>query len=113
MRQPAARLSKHQPATPLPFKVAESDGDGPLIVTTHKVKVPIVGCAYHGDTDTDAEAIQDAEYLVHAANAYPKLIAALKNAESFLAGFDDCDNPEDRPADLSLIRALLRELGES
>ena len=52
-------------------------------------------------------ARQDAAYIVHAANAYPKLVEAIKDdLKSYLGDF-----PQDHPA--TKLRALLRELGEA
>ena len=55
-------------------------------------------------------ARQDAAYIVHAANAYPKLIEALRvSLRVSSLPFDHADkraNPE-------RLRALLRELGEA
>ena len=43
--------------------------------------------------------------------ATPDLLAAAQTAESFLAGFEDCDNPADVPAALATVRAALAKVG--
>ena len=50
---------------------------------------------------------EDTAYAVHAANAYPKLVDALKAANQFLH-----DNAPEGDATLAQTSALLRELGE-
>lgn len=90
--------TKHQPATPLPFRIAEERSDYAEIVG------PLDG--------TVAYASQEyAAYLAHAANSYPKLVEALRNLAL------RCDGAEGVRADGSNIdtahaAGLLRELGE-
>lgn len=83
---------KHQPATPLPWYFAPLSG----IVRQMEEDGTKRVCSLHVREDAE----QDGEYLQHAANAYPKLVAMLLRAaldENYEA--DDC-------------RALLRDLGE-
>jgi hypothetical protein len=92
-------MIKHQPATPLPWNAwVDEEGEGPEL-ETHNVS---------GSNDKficetlSAEPKVDAAYIEHAANAYPKLVAALEMAFSRLA--DKAAREE--------IAALLLELGE-
>lgn len=38
----------------------------------------------------------------------PEMLAALRCAESFLSGFEDCDDPEDIPEALAVVRDLIK-----
>jgi len=88
--------TKHQPATPLPWVlratmytwqvVANEDYQGPFVLMGNQHHEP------HKD---------DVEYAAHTANAYPRLVQALRDLV-------EChDDAEARRA-----RTLLRELGE-
>ena len=91
-----------KPAAPLPYRCdshpeedfAEilSSNDGPVARTTH----------------------DDAAYIVHACNAYPKLVEALRVAADQIAYLQEISgNDKHGPLDaLRDARALLRELGE-
>ena len=93
-------LSK-RPATPLPWTFRES---GPTAYgVLGSVHIPRERSAKHNTRD-------DAAYIVHAANSYPRLVEAL----------DAILNLDAKPMDHSLkekivldARALLRSLGES
>ena len=92
---------KHQPLQPLPFST------GSLNKTI---------AAADGEYVAETASIQDSEYLTHAANAYPKLVEALRrkiaerealNASLYKTIKDASD------AELDADKALLRELGEA
>jgi hypothetical protein len=86
-------VTKHTPATPLPWTHQ----------ATRKPMMPLV--AANGEWISSpynrVGDIEDFEYIAHAANAYPKLVEALREV---IAGRYE--------ADASRARALLRELGE-
>ncbi len=87
---------KHQPATPLPWRVSSD------------AKLRILGALHTGSRTIREQAgtgqcVNDAIYIAHAANAYPKLVAALNLAYSRL---DDKAAREE-------IGALLNGLGEA
>lgn len=63
------------PATPLPW-VRE--------VTRFKVNVLAERKVVSATGRVDADAQADAAYIIHACNAYPKLIAELRNAEQHI-----------------------------
>ena len=95
-------MTKHKPATPLPWKYNKA-------VTIHAVS----GARRVVCKETHEEAQYDLPYLTHAANAYPRLVEALRDADQLwaldesereLTGFDKSWNDK--------RRALLRELGE-
>jgi len=80
----------HKPATPLPWTVLES-----------------------------GEELQDHAYKVHAANAYPLLVEALRKARTMAAagapraaGNPHLMNPSDAEQ-IAKFDALLREIGEA
>lgn len=99
--------TKHKPDTPLPWSAAVSfDGrpiEDPLeyespgfydnkgIYSESSDKYP-VGCSEYNVF----QAPEDYVYIIHAANAYPRLVEALKNTPQTSAAHD-----------------LLRELGET
>ena len=87
-----------KPATPLPWKSVQADqGSFSTFWILDEERE---------DADVDD---QNADYIAHAANAYPKLVEALRNAleqidhqAASAAGWPDSEN----------ARILLRELGE-
>lgn len=96
-------MTKHAPATPLPWK------DGPVFQTDHRG-------IFFDDTSkpgkwqrrVDSDSLQrglyepdDAAYIAHAANAYPRLVEALRMI------MRDAGN-----RDVGQVSDLLRELGE-
>jgi hypothetical protein len=109
-------VTKHTPATPLPWTHQ----------ATRKPMMPLV--AANGEWISSpynrVGDIEDFEYIAHAANAYPKLVAALRTLTAL------CDNVpvfqlDDGKASVKAVRlagkftdahrvaaALLRELGE-
>lgn len=94
--------AKHAPATPLPWK---SEDDGRFLLVFHGEQKPVGAffpvLDYNEAIHPDSRA--DYEYIAHAANAYPKLVAALDLA---YAKLDDKGAREE-------IGALLHELGEA
>lgn len=92
--------TNHKPATPLPWRVSS------------------MGYLCNGNmalASTDASgghvlsmAVADAEYTAHTANAYPKLVEALRTV---IDSADSSISPEAFRRE-KLARALLRELGE-
>ena len=95
----------HNPATPLPWVEALTgqigtsvfDGAGRVVASTDT----------HRYTAGERE-IQDATYIAHAANAYPRLIEALRDALTLIYSAGDlADHAEYARGD-----ALLRLLGE-
>lgn len=94
------------PATPLPFKVAVVRNE------PSKMYALIAAADESYPVRTDGpDASADAAYVVHAANAYPKLVAALKGTQRLLLTIQDRNNRADAIHDE--IERLLLELGES
>jgi len=93
----------HKPATQLPWKLSEAF---PYIVTTPSDRI--------AETLGSDRAIKNdnAAYIAHAANAYPRLVSYLEDALVFVDYVADNGNNE---ADMVAhgIRTLLRELGEA
>ena len=91
-------MSKHIPGTPLPWKIIDQEKIEGLDLRNLKSLAHISDAPAGAMTQVLAEIIGvvDAQYMAHTANAYPKLIAAIKACL-----------PHD-PA----IASLLRELGE-
>lgn len=81
--------ANHKPATPLPWDFAITER-GPIVVDSEGDPVPA-----HSDT---------AAYSAHAANAYPRLVEALR------ALYDDANGSGWSSA--AAANSLLRELGE-
>lgn len=92
--------TNNKPATALPW-VAQDFG--------HMVEIQPRGDDPEGLATVNAA--RDARYIVHAANAYPELVAALR-------GFTYADSNRDKmPADIDAVnlanaRAILAKLGE-
>jgi hypothetical protein len=90
---------KHQPATPLPWIVVK---DGIYTVIDSKPpNAKRVGVMKY----IDAPADQNAAYVAHSANAYPKLIEALQRMARTPAAYP--------AADRAAAFQLLGELGEA
>ena len=84
-----------KPATPLPWK------EGHNLICGRRVYFD--SDAAQTDFATVSEALQDRKYLVHACNAYPRLVEALRAiAKPALGG----------KAQQYAAQAILRELGE-
>ena len=99
-----------KPATPLPWNIVGDQKSGAIVkagdgIASHVAKYNDQWvCEEHGNEASDA-AFRNAAYIVHAANAYPRLVAALRRTHARLAAYGTSD-----AADQAL--ALLRELGE-
>lgn len=106
-------MTKHTPATPLPFKtqderlLVESRGFGisgsEIIAHIRSPGRPPYGITFESHQES---CIQDARYIAHAANAYPKLVEMLRNIAA-----NEWDATGATPTGKS-VSALLRELGE-
>ena len=92
--------TNHKPATPLPWRDEEGDAGGRHITADAKGD-DAIACTY--DESDFAAAAQDAAYIAHAANAYPKLVEALHDVLRQVKAYE---GQHDR------LRDLLRELGE-
>jgi hypothetical protein len=86
-----------QPATALPWE---------LVVSERTIRGGETYLLNVCGSITNAEVLADAEYSVHAANAYPKLVAALMRAADGCAEFIPTQDEANE------AYALLRELGE-
>jgi hypothetical protein len=96
-------MTKHTPATPLPFSVDVS----PFKIYVHGNAGPRNICE---SPRLDEHSRQDAAYIAHAANAYSKLVEALRLAAN---GLDTTGQTTKQSNDArNHARALLRELGE-
>lgn len=95
---------KHQPATPLPW-TAYAMGD--------RIEV------YQDDGQGNGDAINvttrdgqpNAAYIAHAANAYPKLVQALRDAAEAIQNPMGARRSKDGAA--AAANALLKKLGEA
>src|SRR3990167_11495800 len=94
-------MTKHTPATPLPWS-------NPI---THGVSGRI-------DPVCVADRGLDATYIAHAANAYPKLVEALRTLQTRINAcelgpvHDGRAIADEMESECETSRALLRELGE-
>jgi hypothetical protein len=88
-------MSAHRPGTPLPWRVGDA-GHGVFGPPNGKPAPEMVA---------DVRRADNCRFIVHAANAYPKLVAALKDLQA-------CADPVRDAKELKATRALLRELGE-
>ena len=91
-------MTKHTPATPLPWRVVDAS------VYSGKAKVCIAVEYPNGDS---------AAYIAHSANAYPKLVEALRGLMEQYVGDRSRENvigPAGLAADNA--RSLLKSLGE-
>ena len=107
--------AKHSPATSLPW-------------VTEKLRAPNGGTYYRCGSESDSgpvvqvfgtmsgayDAHANAAYIVHAANAYPKLVEALRETlRDRLTQANLHQLPPGIRSRLESARALLRELGEA
>lgn len=106
---------KHTPATPLPWEyeatigdmsgwiaAARAEGGVAARPEPHKMKAISERKNATRVCVLDERSQQDAAYIAHAANAYPKLVRALSELVAFSPNQPTCD----------AARALLRSLGE-
>ena len=88
------------------------------MTTNHKPATALPWTAFANDVNGKADRVSglsshvDAAYITHSANAYPKLVEALRNLRAAVQRgvFDDI-GPDIQP-DSVAADALLRELGE-
>lgn len=103
-------MTKHQPATPLPWKISGlgylSNNKAVIAATEH---VPNLGEQYRHIPMNGV----DAAYIVHAANSYPRLIEALQWAHQQMTGRGSALRRRFAGQKLDAQTALLRELGEA
>lgn len=101
--------TNHQPATALPWHLGVKQAE--QIVYDSTGWAVANATVYHGNAER-AETVQNARYVAHAANAYPKLVEALRELRA------SCPAPKGIRQDFSYILRrevadkLLRELGE-
>ncbi len=101
---------KHQPASPLPWKLPE--------VKPSRFPAYVVASAKRDVTRLPITAANcagtDAAYIAHAANAYPKLIEALRQVASYTGEGPNTTPWRDIVRDLGEdARAALKEIGEA
>lgn len=95
-----------KPATELPWHIDHYDGLEERILNQEEWYVASVDLEY-GERD-------DAAYIAHACNAYPKLVEALRLCVGQLAYIQsDNSDPDDMPwPEIDTATQLLAELGE-
>ena len=70
-------MSKHQPATPLPWKAVQSDNGIFHVLNADGAPYDSGEIAIcYGE---EVKAAPESAYIAHAANAYPKLVEALRD----------------------------------
>ena len=104
-------MNAPKPATPLPWK-----SDSPMAIDRDRKRAitvygtPIAGVAnmieYGGP---HSKAYDDAAYIVHASNAYPELVAALRYLASKVEDGDDALGTQQGRV---MAQDLLRKIGE-
>ena len=98
-------MTTHTPATPLPWRVGQvSAGRFPAYpIIGDQLIVADVTIRARGRSNVDAA------YIAHAANAYPRLIEALRSLKDRIGAFNGqtACSPE-----FNAAHALLAELGE-
>lgn len=95
------------PASPLPFRVSTANSTPRLLLVDIRDAQDGPVCEFTGD---DASDLSNARYLVHAANLYPELIAALRFAERFCPCGARPESPQSHPHVVSCpISAALRK----
>lgn len=95
--------ARHAPATPLPWRTVASYQPA----TKREEMSPYLLAADGDNVAASAlRGVDDAAYIAHACNAYPRLVEALRNC---IAEIDDGDG---MPGDFADAIALLRSLGE-
>lgn len=94
---------KHKPETPLPWAADVNNPNWNGDIDSHGTAVRSVSVAR-------AKRDQDTAYITHAANAYPKLVEALKRAQQREYNSFEPDNQSNVYKEHA---ALLTELGET
>lgn len=108
----------HEPATPLPWIAHDSNDGVPGLILPGAPVVAgglVVARVWESlDPIIHVErATQNAAYIAHAANAYPRLVAALREAVAAAAMRSDSVKSVDRHyAALDAANDVLRDLGE-
>jgi hypothetical protein len=98
--------AKHSPATSLPWKLKQDKAAPYSGIYTETGK--------QITHENGATSDENAAYIVHAANAYPKLVEALRETlRDRLTQANLHQLPPGIRARLESARALLRELGEA
>lgn len=105
--------TKHKPATPLPWHLGVKQAE--RIIYTQDGWAVANATVYHGHEDAE-DCKRNAAYIAHAANAYPRLVEALRKleAEANKVRVNMVNVKEGRALGESVndAAALLRELGE-
>jgi len=101
--------SKHSPATPLPWIAL---GVNLRLAIYGEQSQHMVASVRDDRDNATASDIQDADYLTHAANAYPQLVSALRSGIDSLGQFVKLGRIPENNQGLRDMRALLRSLGE-
>ena len=102
--------TKHVPATALPYLAltGQHSDEGRISYTGPNGHQLVLAHVFDGIDF--ASAPMNTDYLVHAANAYPKLVEALHDVLQWAnIGVSECDQGGD---DTEAAEALLRSLGE-
>lgn len=109
------RAPKHKPVTPLPWRVAPASEY--LNDVAINVDAGTKGYVCHAGFRDDEEAVKNSRYLVHAANAYPKLVEALRGClRTYTMEAENAKTEDELDAwgtSRDAVAALLRDLGES
>ena len=98
-------MTTTKPATPLPWKYGELS----------ESVISLRGQLACSVDDCGADAAQNAAYIVHACNAYPELVAALREIQGYaglLVPTKDSPDAAKRDHIMETIRDLLAKLGE-
>ena len=97
-------MTKNAPATPLPWKSSAPMNMDRTACRTNQIRVDAEQSAVAGAMGIDTpHQWQDALYIAHSANAYPRPVERTKQRiRNCCSGYEVCD-PD---------RALLRNLGE-
>jgi hypothetical protein len=98
-------MTKHTPATPLPWNIC-SNGKAAKNHAFGEANCPTVvgevyGRGYPIGRGSSPGSLRDADYIAHSANAYPRLVEALKVVTD-----------KWHPLAVGEARDLLRDLGE-
>jgi hypothetical protein len=93
-----------KPATPLPWGTERHPSQDYSFVTSRSAH-------WVASTANQRESQQDATYIAHACNAYPRLVETVRKTIRFLGADEFAIDREQRKV-LDQARALLRELGE-
>ena len=97
-------MTAHKPATPLTWENFPDDAQENPYWHKFRISAGSAGVMEGAAHNRHGQGAQNAAYIAHAANAYPRLVAELKAACVWL--------PEDHSMQ-ERITALLRELGEA